>query len=123
MASEPSHHRRAWIRKLAGTYRIVAVVFLKALPWSRTRIWFLWTMGLSVFFVGVSALNLDDFPIVNSDEAWVMSTPYKLTTQGIFGTDLFAGFFDTEPRTIVMPVHYLLVAMSFKLVGPEAPLA
>ena len=75
-------------------------------------------MGLSVFFVGVSALNLDDFPIVTSDEGWVMSTPYKLTTQGIFGTDLFAGFFDAEPRTIVMPVHYLLVAMSFKLVGP-----
>ncbi len=75
-------------------------------------------MGLSVFFVGVSALNLDDFPIVTSDEGWVMSTPYKLTTQGIFGTDLYAGLFDTEPRTIVMPVHYLLVALSFKLVGP-----
>ncbi len=66
----------------------------KALPWSRTRIWFLWTMGLSVFFVGVSALNLDDFPIVTSDEGWVISTPYKLTTQGIFGSYLYAGFFN-----------------------------
>ena len=31
MASEPSPHRRAWIRKLAGTYRIGAVVFLNTL--------------------------------------------------------------------------------------------
>ncbi|MBI4630431.1 MAG: hypothetical protein HY740_01715 [Chloroflexi bacterium] len=47
---------------------------------------------LLLFFWMISIWNLDRIPIVHPDEPWILSPGYKLFTQGIYGSDLFAGF-------------------------------
>jgi|GEM_PF-3042927 len=45
-----------------------------------------------LFFWAISIWNLDRPPIVHPDEPWILSPGYKLFTQGVYGSDLFAGF-------------------------------
>ncbi|HEY1293091.1 MAG TPA: glycosyltransferase family 39 protein, partial [Chloroflexota bacterium] len=72
---------------------------------------------LAVFLV-TGARGLDAVPQVYEDEPWQASTGYKLATQGVFGSDLFAGFFDMGQRYYgFMPLHPLLLAATFKLIG------
>ena len=47
---------------------------------------------LLLFFWTISIWNLDRIPIVHPDEPWILSPGYKLFTQGVYGSDLFAGF-------------------------------
>jgi hypothetical protein len=57
-------------------------------------------------------------PQVYEDEPWQASTAFKLETQGVFGSDLFAGFFHMDQRYYgFMPLHPLLEAGLFKVAG------
>jgi hypothetical protein len=79
-----------------------------------------WLLGLGVLavFLVSGVRHLDTVPQVYEDEPWQASTGYKLATQGIFGSDLFAGFFDMDQRYYgFMPLHPLLLAATFRLIG------
>lgn len=87
-------------------------------PDARHTIWAIGTAGLLIFFVAVAGTNLDNFRPVSSDEAWIMSASYKLATQGVFGSDLFAGFFNAERHYFIsLPAHHFLQAISFQVFG------
>jgi len=69
-------------------------------------------------FLLISFAYLDRFPVVGQDEPWVAAPAYKLATQGVLGSDLFAGFHGMERHYFEqMPVYDLLEAAIFRLAG------
>jgi hypothetical protein len=76
-------------------------------------------LALLALFLFTGLRNLDRVPQVYEDEPWQASTAYKLETQGVFGSDLFAGFDHMDQRYYgFMPLHPLLLALDLKLLGP-----
>lgn len=62
--------------------------------------------------------NLANHPAPTDDEIWILSASHKLATKGIFGTDLFAGFYRAdEVYFFNMPLHHLVLAAVFKVAG------
>ncbi|MBV9325790.1 MAG: glycosyltransferase family 39 protein, partial [Chloroflexi bacterium] len=79
-----------------------------------------WLLAISVLvvFLVTGLRHLDSVPQVYEDEPWQASVGYKLATQGVFGSDLFAGFFDMDQRYYgFMPLHPLLLAVTFRAIG------
>lgn len=76
-------------------------------------------VGLSVVILLISVLpNLANHPTITDDEMWVFSSAYKLATEGVFGTDMFAGFFNADRHYYFnMPAHHVAIAAAFKLLG------
>lgn len=71
-----------------------------------------------LLFVLTGLRHLDSVPQVYEDEPWQASVAYKFATQGVFGSDLFAGFAGMDQRYYgFMPLHPLLLAADFKLLG------
>jgi 4-amino-4-deoxy-L-arabinose transferase-like glycosyltransferase len=69
-------------------------------------------------FLATGLRHLDAVPQVYEDEPWQASTGYKLMTSGVFGSDLFAGFYHMDQRYYgFMPLHPLLLAATFKALG------
>jgi hypothetical protein len=69
-------------------------------------------------FLLVELRHLDVVPRVYEDEPWQASTAYKLLRDGVFGSDLFAGLAHMDERYYgFMPLHPLLLAVDFKLLG------
>lgn len=72
-----------------------------------------------LLFWAISLHNLTIVPRVYEDEPWQASTAWKIASQGIFGTDLFAGFYGMERHYYgYMPLHPLLLALIFRAAGP-----
>jgi 4-amino-4-deoxy-L-arabinose transferase-like glycosyltransferase len=71
-----------------------------------------------IYFVCVSLVYLDRFPAVHQDEPWIAAPAYKLATQGVMGSDLFAGYHGMDQHHLVhMPVYALLEAAIFRVFG------
>jgi hypothetical protein len=84
---------------------------MRAWPWLLAAAW------LAGFLV-TGLRHLDTVPQVYEDEPWQASTAYKLLTQGVFGSDMFAGFFNMDQRYYgFMPLHPLLMAAVFRFLG------
>jgi len=49
-----------------------------------------------LLFWGIAVFNLNRFPMIHEDEPWILSPGYKLFTQGVYGSDLFTGFYHIE---------------------------
>src|SRR5216683_2309754 len=76
-------------------------------------------VATGVIFLFTSLRHLDSVPQVYEDEPWQASTAYKLLTSGVFGSDLFAGFYNMDQRYYgFMPLHPLLLAGFFRVLGP-----
>jgi 4-amino-4-deoxy-L-arabinose transferase-like glycosyltransferase len=74
-------------------------------------------LAIAILFVSVLP-NLANHPTLTDDEAWVMSSAYKLAEEGVFGSDMFAGFFHADERYFFnMPAHHFMIAGAFKLLG------
>ena len=43
------------------------------------------------------------FPLVGQDEPWIAAPAARLATQGVYGDDLFAGYYGMERRTYNFP--------------------
>jgi len=72
-------------------------------------------------YVLVTLNRLAVFPPVGEDEPWIAAAPYKLATQGVFGSDLFTGYYGMERHQYEqMPVFPLMQAVIFKLFGVGA---
>jgi 4-amino-4-deoxy-L-arabinose transferase-like glycosyltransferase len=75
-------------------------------------------LALLLLFWAISIFNLDHYPDINDDEVWILSPGYKLFTQGIYGSDLLAGFHHIELRYFeFLPLMAILQGASTKLFG------
>ncbi len=73
---------------------------------------------LLLIYWAVSLRHLTAVPPVYEDEPWQASTGWKLAEEGVFGSDIFAGFYGMEEHYYgYMPVHPFLLAVVFKLAG------
>ena len=72
---------------------------------------------MAVFLI-VGLRHLDAVPQVYEDEPWQASTAFLLATKGVFGSELFSGYYGMEQRYYgFMPLHPLLMAGIFRLAG------
>ena len=87
--------------------------------WKLTRRWpeLVLVAGLAVY-LAISASYLGVFPAVGEDEPWIAAAPYKLATEGVYGSDLFAGYYGVDRHNYQhMPVYPLLQAALFAVAG------
>ena len=74
--------------------------------------------GCLALYLLVSLRHLEALPQVYEDEPWLASTGFKLATRGIFGSDMFAGFYGMESHYYeYMPLQPMLLAATYRLVG------
>src|SRR5919107_321497 len=75
-------------------------------------------LASAMVFLVLSFDHLSVFPPVGEDEPWIAAAPYKLATQGVYGSDLFTGYYGSEHHNYQhMPLYPLLQAGIFKVVG------
>ncbi len=73
---------------------------------------------LAALWFGTILPFLGHYPSVSGDVVWNMSVSYKLLTDGVLGSDLFVGFFNTDQHYFLnLPLHHLWQALSFRLFG------
>jgi 4-amino-4-deoxy-L-arabinose transferase-like glycosyltransferase len=71
---------------------------------------------LSYWAIGLS--NLTIVPRVYEDEPWQASTGLKLAEQGVFGSDVFSGFYNMQDRYYgYMPLHPILLSIIYRFAG------
>lgn len=77
-------------------------------------------LALAVFFAATLP-RLGSFPKMGQDEPWIAAPAAKLAAQGVYGDDLFAGYFGMERRTYNFPPLFPLAeALAFRLLGVGA---
>jgi 4-amino-4-deoxy-L-arabinose transferase-like glycosyltransferase len=73
--------------------------------------------GIAVFLISVLP-NLGNHPSVTDDEVWVLSASYKLAKDGMFGSNLFQGFYHADQHYFFnMPAQHFVIAGTMKLLG------
>src|SRR4030095_13171756 len=71
-----------------------------------------------IAFGTISICNLDRFPPLQGDEPWILSPGHKFFSQGIFGSDLFTGYYGMERHYLeFMPLMSLLQGAASVLLG------
>src|SRR5262245_35510517 len=74
--------------------------------------------GLVLLYLATVLPSLGTDPIVGGDEGWIMSASAKLADEGVFGSDLFKGFYGSEDHYYFnLPLHHLVLAGVFKIAG------
>ncbi len=74
-------------------------------------------LAMAIFLLSVLP-NLANHPTFVDDEAWVLSASYKLAEEGVFGSDIFNGFYNADNVYLFnMPAHHFAVAGALKLLG------
>lgn len=69
-------------------------------------------------FFGFSLYQLGSVPRVHQDEPWIASTGWKFASDGVLGSDMFAGFYGMERHYYqFMPLYSLLQALVFSVAG------
>jgi 4-amino-4-deoxy-L-arabinose transferase-like glycosyltransferase len=73
---------------------------------------------LAALFLVTVVPHLGSDPIVGGDEGWIVSSSAKLAEKGVFGSDLFNGFYGSEEHYYFnLPLHHLMLAGVFKVLG------
>jgi 4-amino-4-deoxy-L-arabinose transferase-like glycosyltransferase len=73
--------------------------------------------GIAILLISVLP-NLGNHPSVTDDEVWVLSASYKLAKDGVFGSDIFQGFYNADQHYFFnMPAQHFVIAASLKLLG------
>src|SRR5579864_3738597 len=103
---------------VGGRWHTVAAMALARQQQARRWLPYGLATATLVVFLVTGLRHLDVAPQVYEDEPWQASTAYKLLTQGVFGSDMFAGFYNMDQRYYgFMPLHPLLMAATFKVLG------
>lgn len=69
-------------------------------------------------YLTVATINLANYRPISGDDAWILSASYKLARQGVFGSDMFAGFFNADQHYfIALPGQHVLQAAALWLWG------
>jgi 4-amino-4-deoxy-L-arabinose transferase-like glycosyltransferase len=88
------------------------------MPASGSRWTVLLLLMLLVTYWALSLDRLTLFPPMSEDEPWLAATSYKMATQGVYGNDLFAGYYGRERHDYNHPpVYILLQALLFRSAG------
>src|SRR4029077_9320824 len=75
-------------------------------------------VAIAGFYLVTVLPNIGNNPIVGGDEGWIISASAKLAREGVFGTDLFAGFYGADRHYFFnLPLHHLVLSGVFKLIG------
>jgi 4-amino-4-deoxy-L-arabinose transferase-like glycosyltransferase len=75
-------------------------------------------LGMIALYLFISLRNLDTIPPVHEDEPWQASVAWKSITQGILGSDIFAGFYSMERHYYgFMPLNPLFTSMILRIGG------
>jgi hypothetical protein len=84
-----------------------------------TKRWHLGAVALLLLaYWTISLRHLAVVPPVYEDEPWISSAGWKLANEGIFGLDMFAGYYGLESRNyLFMPIYPLLLAPAFSAEG------
>src|SRR5260370_32700439 len=83
--------------------------------------WAAWTLALTVVFGRIAVYNLGNYRPVSNDEMELMAVAYKLATQAVLGSDLYAGFFGADQHFLItLPLQHVFEAASFKVFGAGA---
>lgn len=81
-------------------------------------VWLLGTSAFSLFLLVQILPTLGYYPPLTGDEAWIMSVAYKISNQGVFGSDWYRNLFDADRvYFIAAPVQHFLIAVAFRLLG------
>ena len=73
---------------------------------------------LGVWYLVATLPYLADYPTVDWGQMGIAAPAYKLASHGVYGHDLFAGYYHSELRNYAyMPLYPVLVALSFKVLG------
>lgn len=76
-------------------------------------------MAISLAFIRLAGHNLANYPPWSNDEGELMAAGYKLATQGVLGSDMYAGFFQEDQHLLeTLPLQEILEAISFRLLTP-----
>src|SRR5258708_31936202 len=76
-------------------------------------------VALTAVFGRIAIYNLGNYRPVSNDEMELMGVAYKLASQGVLGSDLYAGFYNADQHfMITLPLEHVLNASSFKAFGP-----
>lgn len=76
----------------------------------------LFTLLLAYWLISLS--NITSVPRVYEDEPWQASTGLKIAEQGIFGSDMFSGFYNMQDRYYgYVPLHPILLSIIFRFAG------
>lgn len=74
---------------------------------------------LVVFFLVFACANLSSWRLVSGDEVWTIFTADKLAREGIFGNDLFTGFYNAEDHYFFgLPLQPVMHAIAFSVSEP-----
>src|SRR5216683_5569814 len=80
--------------------------------------WVLLTLAVTLVFGRIGAYNLGNYRPVSNDEMELMAVAYKLASQGVLGSDLYAGFFGADQHFLItLPLQQVFEAASFRLFG------
>jgi 4-amino-4-deoxy-L-arabinose transferase-like glycosyltransferase len=75
-------------------------------------------LGCLVAYLALSLSYLDVFPMVGEDEPWIAAAPVRLAEEGVYGSELFTGYYGVERHNYQhQPVYPLLQAGVFKVFG------
>jgi 4-amino-4-deoxy-L-arabinose transferase-like glycosyltransferase len=80
--------------------------------------------ALALLYLVTVLPNIGNDPIVGGDEGWIMSASAKLAETGVFGSDLFAGFYGADEHYFFnLPLHHLILAGVFEVAGVSVSVA
>ncbi|HEX8969799.1 MAG TPA: hypothetical protein VF937_18090 [Chloroflexota bacterium] len=82
-------------------------------------VWLVFTLAVTLAFGRLAAHNLANYRPLSNDEGELMAVGYKLSTQGVLGSDMYAGFFGGDQHHFeTLPLQHFLEATSFRVLGP-----
>ena len=85
---------------------------------SHSRLYKLILLLLTILWLGSVLPALDYYPMVSGDDVWILSVSYKLWRENVFGSDMFAGFFQADKHYFInLPLHHVEQALLFHVVG------
>lgn len=71
-----------------------------------------------MLYVATVLPALGNDPIAGGDEGWIISSSAKLAREGVFGSNLFYGFYGVEDHYFFnLPLHHLILAGAFEVGG------
>jgi 4-amino-4-deoxy-L-arabinose transferase-like glycosyltransferase len=74
--------------------------------------------ALALLYLLTVLPNIGNDPIVGGDEGWIMSASATLAETGVFGSDLFAGFYGADEHYFFnLPLHHLILGGVFEIAG------
>jgi hypothetical protein len=78
----------------------------------RSLEWQALALALVVVYLGVSLHRLGEFPPIHQDEGCIASVAEHLAADGVYGSELFAGYYGAESHYFIVPplFHFMLAA-------------